>query len=51
VYFEVADVDAALARVPALGGTIVEPAQDTPYGRLARVADRTGAPFRLVTSP
>jgi predicted enzyme related to lactoylglutathione lyase len=51
VYFEVADVDAALAKVTELGGTIVEPAQDTPYGRLARAKDPTGTPFRLVTSP
>jgi len=51
VYFEVADVDAALAQVTELGGTIVEPAQDTPYGRLARAKDPTGTAFRLVTSP
>jgi predicted enzyme related to lactoylglutathione lyase len=51
VYFEVPDVDAALAQVTELGGTIVEPAQDTPYGRLARAKDPTGTPFRLVTSP
>ena len=51
VYFEVADVDAALEQVTTLGGTIVEPAQDSPYGRLARVKDPTGTAFRLVTSP
>jgi uncharacterized protein len=51
VYFEVADVDAALEQVEKLGGKIVEPAQDTPYGRLARVADPSGTAFRLVTSP
>jgi predicted enzyme related to lactoylglutathione lyase len=51
VYFEVADVDAALAQVTELGGTVVEPAMDTPYGRLARAADPTRPAFRLVTSP
>ncbi len=51
VYFEVADVDAALAQATALGGKVVEPAQDTPYGRMARVEDPTGSAFRLVTSP
>ncbi len=51
VYFEVADVDAALEQVTKLGGAIVEPAMDTPYGRLARVKDPTGTAFRLVTSP
>jgi hypothetical protein len=51
VYFEVADVDAALAQVAELGGSVVEPAQDTPYGRLGRAKDPTGSAFRLVTSP
>ena len=51
VYFSVEDVDAALKRVEELGGKIVEPAQDTPYGRLARAADPTGTEFRLVSSP
>lgn len=51
VYFEVADVDASLEQVEKLGGTVVEPAHDTPYGRMARVKDPTGTAFRLVTSP
>jgi len=51
VYFESADVDASLARLAELGGTVLEPAQDTPYGRIALVADPMGASFRLVTSP
>ena len=51
VYFEVADVDAALEQVEQLGGSVVAPAQDTPYGRLARATDPTGTPFRLVASP
>ncbi len=50
VYFEVADVDAALERVKELGGTIIAPAEDTPYGRLARAADPTGTAFRLVAN-
>jgi uncharacterized protein len=50
VYFEVPDVDAALARVEELGGKIVSPAEDTPYGRLARAADPTGTAFRLVAN-
>jgi hypothetical protein len=48
IYFRVDDADAALARVVELGGTIVRPAEDTPYGRLATAADPTGVPFRLV---
>jgi predicted enzyme related to lactoylglutathione lyase len=48
VYFGVDDTDAALATAVELGGAILEPAQDTPYGRLASAADPTGARFRLV---
>jgi hypothetical protein len=47
VYFGVVDVDATLATVVHLGGTIVDPAQDTPFGRLATVTDTTGTRFKL----
>ncbi len=47
-YFLVDDTDAASAQVVALGGTVVEPAQDTPYGRMASVTDPTGAQFKLI---
>ena len=48
IYFGVDDTDAALARVVELGGSVVRPAEDTPYGRLAQAADPTGALFKLV---
>ena len=48
VYFSVADADAALATIMELGGSIVRPAEDTPYGRLATAADPTGAFFKLI---
>lgn len=48
VYFGVDDTDAALARTVELGGSILLPAEDTPYGRLAAAADPTGAQFKLV---
>ncbi len=48
VYFEVADVDAALEKVPALGGSVVLPADDSPYGRLAHIADPTGAELKVI---
>ena len=48
VYFAVADTDAALAQVVDLGGSVVQPAENTPYGRLAAAADPTGARFKLV---
>ena len=35
IYFGVDDTDAALAKIVDLGGSIVQPAEDTPYGRLA----------------
>ena len=47
IYFEVADADASLAQLVALGGSIIEPAETTPYGRIARAADPTGNTFRL----
>ena len=50
VYFGVDDTDAALAKIVELGGSIVEPAEDTPYGRLATAADPTGALFKLVAN-
>jgi predicted enzyme related to lactoylglutathione lyase len=49
VYFGVENTDAALQRVVELGGTIVRPTEDTPYGRLAQAADPTGTLFKLVS--
>jgi len=48
VYFGVADTDAALSEVVALGGEVIAAALDTPYGRVATAADCTGAIFKLV---
>ena len=48
LYFGVDDTDAAIAKVVELGGSVVQPADDTPYGRIAAVTDATGANFRLV---
>jgi predicted enzyme related to lactoylglutathione lyase len=48
IYFSVEDADAALAMVVDLGGSIVLPAEDTPYGRLAQAADPTGALFKIM---
>ncbi|HEY3485306.1 MAG TPA: VOC family protein [Ilumatobacteraceae bacterium] len=48
VYFQVDDADATLERIVALGGAVVMPAEDTPYGRLAVAGDPTGAQFRLL---
>lgn len=48
VYFGVDDADVAAARIKELGGSILRPPEDTPYGRLAHAADPAGARFKLV---
>jgi predicted enzyme related to lactoylglutathione lyase len=47
VYFAVTDTDATIAKAVAAGATVVSPAMDTPYGRLASLTDPTGALFKL----
>ncbi|HEY5077491.1 MAG TPA: VOC family protein [Acidimicrobiia bacterium] len=49
VYWEVDNADSAVAKVKALGGSVVSDAVDTPYGRLATAADPAGAQFKLRT--
>ncbi|OBB61878.1 hydroxylase [Mycobacterium sp. 852013-51886_SCH5428379] len=41
------DVDKTVDLIVEHGGTVVRAAEDTPYGRLAAVADPTGARFNL----
>ena len=48
IYVKVDDADATLATVTTLGGTVTQPAMDTPYGRLAGATDPTGARFKIV---
>jgi predicted enzyme related to lactoylglutathione lyase len=48
VYFRVENTDDALRRTEELGGSVVMPAEDTPYGRLAQATDATGALFKFV---
>jgi hypothetical protein len=50
-YFAVADTDAAIAAVTGLGGRLVRPAWDSPYGRMATVSDNEGAAFSLIAMP
>jgi uncharacterized protein len=47
-YFAVPDTDAAVATAAELGGAVVAPAWDTPYGRMAVVADDQGAVFAVM---
>jgi len=51
IYWEVEDVDATIAKVTALGGSVVADATDTPYGRIATVTDPAGAQFKLRRGP
>ncbi len=51
VYFEVDDADHSVSEVVSLGGEVVMAAEDTPYGRIATVADPTGAVFRVGEPP
>lgn len=48
VYFRVADCDATVAAATKLGGKVVVPPEDTPYGKLATLTDPNGAVFKLV---
>ncbi|MBX6390556.1 MAG: VOC family protein [Frankia sp.] len=47
VYFASEDTDATVAKAVELGGKVILPAEDTPYGRLAELADPLGAVFKL----
>ncbi len=45
VYFGVEDTDAAVAYAKANGGHVISPGFDTPFGRMASLADPFGASF------
>jgi uncharacterized protein len=49
-YFAVSDTDAAVEKAIALGGSVVAPAWDSPYGRMAVVSDDQGASFALMST-
>jgi uncharacterized protein len=48
VYFAVDTVDATIEQATALGATVIQAAEDTPYGRMATLTDPTGAIFKLI---
>ncbi|MGL4307195.1 MAG: VOC family protein [Mycobacteriaceae bacterium] len=47
VYFGAMDVDATLESITKLGGRVLQPAEDSPYGRLATATDPSGAVFKI----
>jgi predicted enzyme related to lactoylglutathione lyase len=48
VYFTVADTDASVTQATNLGASVVMPAKDSPYGRLAGLRDPQGAAFYVI---
>lgn len=48
-YFGTADTDAAVAAVVKAGGKVLHEPSDSPYGRMAIVADNQGAVFNLIS--
>lgn len=48
VYFAVSDIDAAMAKVKELGGTVLAGPIDSPAGKLAPVVDPVGANFNII---
>ena len=51
VYFQVPVADYAAARVTELGGTVVSPPEDTPYGRMVLAKGPFGEVFALMEPP
>ncbi len=47
-YFGVQDADATAAQVTELGGSVMRPPWDTPYGRMAILSDNQGAVFAIM---
>jgi predicted enzyme related to lactoylglutathione lyase len=51
VYFGTTDTDKSVELLTSHGGKIIRPASDSPYGRMAIVADNQGAVFSLISTP
>jgi predicted enzyme related to lactoylglutathione lyase len=50
-YFAVDDTDAATDQVVRLGGDVLRPPSDSPYGRMSSVSDSQGARFSMMSAP
>lgn len=51
VFFAVDDCDSRAERVPGLGGTVLVPPTDMPFGRFTTIQDPQGAVFSIVKMP
>ena len=49
--FAVSSADGAVGTVESRGGTVLQPAEDTEFGRFAVVEDPWGAPFSVMEVP
>jgi predicted enzyme related to lactoylglutathione lyase len=47
-YIEVVDTDASVQKATDLGGTVMQSAENTPYGRLSVISDPAGIPFAIM---
>lgn len=50
-YVKVDDMDAAIAKAQALGGSVVNGPDDTPYGVLTEIADPAGQRIKIMVQP
>ena len=50
-YFLVTNTDETAATVTKLGGKVMGPIEDSPFGRIAALMDPTGAAFKVVQAP
>ncbi len=48
VYFAVADADASVEKAVSMGARVIDGPDDTPFGRIATLADPTGAMFKII---
>lgn len=51
IYFGVENTDATVDQAVELGATVIHPAEDSPFGRVATLADPTGAVFKVIQAP
>lgn len=49
-YLQIPDTDETVAKAASIGGTVVQPAEDTPYGRVATLTDPAGVRFCVMAA-
>jgi predicted enzyme related to lactoylglutathione lyase len=47
IYFAIENTDAGVDLATSMGGQVIHPAEDTPFGRIATLTDPTGALFKI----